>query len=93
MFIKVSCLHREHVSLVAWRVTNVEWNETVMQLLIADRQKSHHNGLRVGGLCLNADTLASGEPARAAEGDGRGKKILNVRVAAVNDLPNLAFKW
>jgi hypothetical protein len=93
MFIKVFCLHREHVFLVAWCVTNVEGNETVMQLLIANRQKSHDNWLRVGGPGHNTNSLAGGESARTAEGDGRGKKILNVRVAAVNDLPNLAFTW
>src|SRR5476649_1207525 len=93
MFIKVSCLHREPVFLVAWCVTNVGGNETFMQLIIANRQKTHNHWLRVGGPGHDTNPLAGGESARTAEGDGRGEKILNLRIAAVSDLPNLASTW
>src|ERR1700690_725214 len=90
MFVEVSCRHREHVCLVAWCVANVGGDETFMQLVIANRQKTHHDWLRIGDPGYNTNALASGESARTAEGDGRGKKILNLRIAAVSDLPNLA---
>ena len=93
MFVEVSCRHREHVFLVARCVANVGGNETFMQLIIANRQKTHNDWLRIGGLGHNTNPLASGESAGTAEGDGRGKKILNLRVAAVSDLPNLASTW
>src|SRR5690242_17080540 len=90
MFIKVFCFNRERVFLVAWCVANVGGNEAFMQFIIANRQKAHSHWLRVGGPGHDTNPLASGEPARTAEGDGRGKKIMNLRIAAVSDLPNLA---
>jgi len=91
MLIEVSCPHREHVFLVARCVADVGRNKTVMQLIIADWQKTHNHWRRIGGLDHNTNSLASGKSARTAEGDGRCEKILNLRVAAVNNLPNLAF--
>ncbi len=64
-----------------------------MQLIIADWHKTHNRCPRIGGLGHNTNPLAGGEPARTAERDRRGKKILNLRVAVVRDLPNLAFTW
>ena len=90
MFTEVSCLHRERVFLVTWCISNVGGNQTVMQLVIANWQKTHNNWLRIGGPGCNTNAFASGQSARTAEGNGRGKKILDLRIAAVNDLPNLA---
>jgi hypothetical protein len=90
MFMEASCLNREHVFFVAWRVANVGGNETFMQFIIAHRHKIHNRWLRVGIPSHDTNPLASSEPARTAEGDGRGKKKMNLRVAAVSDLPNLA---
>ena len=73
MFVEVFCRHREHVCLVAWCVANVGGDETFMQFIIANRQKTHNDWLRVGGLGHNTNSLANGESARTAQGDGRGK--------------------
>jgi len=89
MFIKVFRFHRKRIFLVAWGVPNVEGNEAVMQFIIAKRQKTYDRWLPVGGLGHDPNTLARRELARTAESDGRGKKILNVCVAAIDDLPNL----
>src|SRR6266704_627950 len=91
MLIKVSCLHREHVLLVARCVTYVGGHKAIMQLIIADWQKTYIHWLRIGGLGHNTNPLASGKSARTAEGDGRVEKVLNLRIAVINDLPNLAF--
>jgi hypothetical protein len=62
-----------------------------MQLIVADWQKIQNRYLGIGGLRHNTNSLTSGESARTAEGDWRSKKKLDVRIAVVNDLPNLAF--
>jgi len=62
-----------------------------MQLIIANWQKTHNHWRRIRGFGHDTNSLASGKSARTTEGDGRCEKILNLRVAAVNDLPNLAF--
>jgi len=88
---KVSSLHEEHVLLVARCVADLGRNKTVMQLIVADWQKTHNRWLRIAGLVHDTNPLPGAKSARSAEGDGRCEQILNVCVAAVNDLPNLAF--
>ena len=90
MLMEVFCLHGKRVSLVARCVTNLGRNETFMQFNIANWQKTH-DLLRVDGLGHDTNALTRGESARAAERDGRAKKILNLRVTAISDLPNLTF--
>ena len=91
MLIKIFCLHREQILLVARRGAYVGGNQTVMQFLIADWQKTHNCCLGIGGRSHKANPFASGKFARPAEGDGRCEEILNLRIAGVNDLPELAF--
>ena len=63
MFMKASDLHREQVLLVARCVAYVGRDQTVMQLSIADGQKTHNRWLRIGDLSHNANSFASGKSA------------------------------
>jgi len=91
MFTEVFGFYREQVFLIARSVPNIEGNEPVMQIIVADWQETHHHRRRIRGLGHNHNLLAGVKPASPIEGDRRGEKILNLRVAAVNDLPNLAL--
>ncbi len=90
MFMKIFGVGREEVFFVARGLANVEGDDTVMQLSVANRQKIDHGWLRAGGLGRNTHPFTGSETAGAAEGDGRTEQKLNVHIAAVSDLPDLA---